>query len=160
MLVKKIPDITLIVTGHGIVEKELKKLADDLGVSHNIFWSGFVDMPTLAKLYKTADIFMIMSTAETQSLALMQAYATGIPGIGADNHGLKEYIPSRCGFRISHNDDKALACLVLELLTDDNKRISMGNAAEEFSRQFQPKIIADRWIDIYKKAIDTYHSQI
>ena len=73
-------------------------IAKELGIEKNVRFTGFLDMPELAKYYRASDIFAIMSTAETQSLALMQAFASGLPAVGASAHGLKEYLKPECSY--------------------------------------------------------------
>ena len=63
-----------------------------------------------------------MSTAETQSLSLMQAYASGTPALAARSRGLVDYTPEGCGFLIEPGNVTELADNIAVLLSDHDLR--------------------------------------
>ena len=152
-LVPAFPSIKLVITGHGPSVKELQKLVRELQLDEHVFFTGFVAREVLAKLYKAADVFTIMSTADSQSIALMQAYSTGIPAIGARSQGLPDYIPAECGFLLEPGDGDGLTKQLLALLQDEQLRTTMGAAGLEFVSKMSPEHIADEWEKIYAQAI-------
>ena len=152
LLVKDFPTITFVATGHGAAEDGLKKLAQELGVGRHIKFTGFLSRAMLPNAYKTADVFAIMSTSDSQSIALMQAYSSGIPAVCARARGLPDYTPKEAGFLVEPADHKALAQKLKLLLTDDALRATMGAAAAKFVKKFSPKKIADEWEQIYRDA--------
>ena len=152
-VVSQRPDTKLVVTGHGSAELELRKLAKNLHLENNVVFAGFVEKPRLIQLYKATDIFVIMSTAETQSLSLMQAFASAVPACAANARAFKEYVPPECGFLIEPGDDTALASKLKYLLDNDSVRENMGKAGVHFVEQFSTHIVADAWEKIYSEAI-------
>ena len=153
LLLKDFPTITLVVTGHGAAENGLKKLAQKLGVGRHVKFTGFLSRATLPHAYKTADVFAMMSTSDSQSIALMQAYSSGTPAVCTRARGLPDYTPADCGFLVEPNDHRALAEKIKLLLNDPILRERMGRAAAEFVKQFSPPKIAGEWEDVYRKAI-------
>ncbi len=152
LLVKNFPTITLVVTGHGAAENGLKKLAHKLDVGRHVKFTGFLSRATLPHAYKTADVFAMMSTSDSQSIALMQAYSSAIPAVCARARGLPDYTPKEAGFLVEPGDYKALAEKIKLLLQDDVLRTKMGAAAMEFAKKFSPGKIADEWEQIYREA--------
>ena len=150
-LVRDFPKIRLIITGHGSSKEDLVKLAERLTIKENIVFTGYVSTERLIELYQISDIFSIMSTAETQSISLMQAFATGIPAICANSHGLVEYTDKSCGFLIDYNDSDSLARIIKELLNNEVKRKDMGKKGIEYVKQFSIKSIADKWEALFYK---------
>jgi len=150
LLVKDFPTITLVATGHGAAESGLKKLAQKLGVGRQIKFTGFLSRATLPHAYKTADVFAMMSTSDSQSIALMQAYSSGTPAVCARARGLPDYTPKEAGFLVEPGDHKALAAKIKLLLHDDTLRATMGAAAVDFAKKFSPEKIADEWEQIYE----------
>ncbi|MDD4989032.1 MAG: glycosyltransferase [Candidatus Pacebacteria bacterium] len=153
-----LPEIILVITGHGSAEKDLKNLAKELGVEKNVRFTGFVDIGELAKYYKAADVFSIMSTADTQSIALMQAYACGLSAVGASSNGLKEYLKSECSFQVEPGDVEALAEKLGFLLKDKNMAEEMGKAAVKYVSELSPSKIGDEWERIFQEGIKKYHA--
>lgn len=143
------PPVTLMITGHGMAESELRSLARELNVSERVQFTGFVSAERLVELYQAADVFVIMSTAELQSLALMQAFASGLPAVAARARGLPEYASAECSFLVEPGDERALAERLEKLMTDETLRARMGEAGAKFVKQYAPNIIADEWEEIY-----------
>lgn len=152
-LIEKFPTLTLIITGHGSAEADLKILAERLGVAKHVRFLGFLSKVELARAYKTADVFIMMSVAETHSIALMQAFASGVPAVSARAGALPEFTPPQCGFVVEPGDDRALAEKVATLLGDQALAQRMGEAGVAFVQQFAPSAIAAKWEQIYEEAL-------
>ena len=151
LLVKDFPTITLVATGHGAAEGGLKALAQNLGVGRHVKFTGFLSRATLPHAYKTADVFAMMSTSDSQSIALMQAYSSGVPAVCARARGLPDYTPKEAGFLVEPGDHKALAEKLKLLLNDSYLRERMGAAAAGYVKKFSPEKIADEWEQIYRE---------
>lgn len=153
LLIKEFPTLTFLATGKGAAESALKLLAQKLGVARHVKFTGFLARKELPHAYKAADVFAMMSTSDSQSIALMQAYAAGIPAVCARARGLPDYTPSDVGFLVEPGDHRALAHHIKLLLEHDTLRGKMGLAAVEYSKRFEPATIADAWERIYRAAI-------
>jgi glycosyltransferase involved in cell wall biosynthesis len=149
LLVKEFRTITFVATGHGAAEPALKALAQKLGVARHVKLTGFLSRADLPGAYKAADVFAMLSTSDSQSIALMQGYSSGLPAVCARARGLPDYTPERAGFLVEPNDHKALAHTLKLLLTDDALRTRMGAAAAAYVTQFSPDKIAEEWERVY-----------
>lgn len=156
-LVDAFPLLTFVVTGHGIAEKELRILAERLFIKDSVRFTGYVSPGELVELFQAADIFVIMSSAETQCLALMQAFAVGLPAIGARAGALPDYLPGDAGFIVEPGDEKKLLGCLEILLRDSALRERMGTAGENFVKQFSPHEIAAQWEGVYAKIISEHN---
>ena len=154
LLVKKFPALVFIATGHGAAEADLRVRAQKYGIGCNVRFVGFVSHSELQHYYQIADVFAMMSTSDSQSIALMQSYSSGVPAVCARSHGLPDYTPSDCGFLVEPGDHKTLAEKLLLLLTDESLRKRMGETARIYVRQFAPNIIAEKWEQIYQNVIE------
>jgi glycosyltransferase involved in cell wall biosynthesis len=151
LLLKDVPNARLVITGHGSNEALLKTLAAELGIDSHVHFVGFVTQSELERLYCAADVYTVMSTAEAQSLSLMQAFANGVPAVSARSRGLIDYTPPTCGFLVEPGDIEALAARLKQLIRDPALREEMGAAGMVFVQQFTPEKIADEWERIYAK---------
>jgi len=149
-LMGEFPDLTFIATGHGSEKANLEALSKKLGMEKNVLFTDFVATEVLPSYYRAADVFALMSTSDSQSLALMQAFASGIPAVGARSRGLPDYLPPTCGYLVEPGDSKAFAERVRELLLNPVLREQMGKAGVEFVKQFSPQKIAAEWEEIYQ----------
>lgn len=144
----KIPGIMLALAGRGAAEKELKGLASSLGVDDSVRFLGFLVPKKFAEVYKSCEVFAIMSTVETQSIVAMKAMASGLPVIAADAYGLSEYVGGN-GILVNPRDHKAVAEKILFLYKHPAKRKQMGERGRKFVQRMAPKAIADKWESIY-----------
>ena len=151
---KEIPDIQFAITGHGSAAQELKNLAKELGIEENVHFLGFVDKAIFPDLYRASDLFVIMSTAESQSLSLMQAMASGLPAIGADARALPEYIDKQSGVIVPVGDHHTLAKEMVRILNDKNLAYKLGQGGVRAVKQYHTDIIVSEWEKIYKHAIE------
>src|SRR3989338_8680350 len=151
--IKKIPDVRLVITGHGSALPDLKKIASELNISDKIIFSGFVDEANFPLYYKASDLFVIMSKAESQSLSLMQAMASGLPVIGANARALPEYISEETGLLVEPDNETKLAEAIITILEDKNLSEKMSENGPKEVKKFAPLQIAKIWEDIYNGAL-------
>ncbi len=152
-LVREFPTLTFVSTGHGAAENSLRSLAHSLGISERVRFTGLIPRAKLHDLFKTADVFAMMSTSDSQSLALMEAYATAVPAVCARARGLPDYTPEKCGFLVEPGDSTALARTLGLLLRDPGQREAMGRAARDYVERFTPDQIAEKWEAIFTRAM-------
>lgn len=119
--------VHLLVVGRGPQKEQLVALSQTLGISDAVTFTGFVSDGDLPKIYSLADLFVMASVAELQSIATMEAMATGLPVIGANILALPELVhDGENGYVFPPNDDAALAVCMLNILTNPLRRMAMG----------------------------------
>lgn len=148
---KEIPDAMLAITGIGNAEDNLKKLAENLGIKDNIKFFGRVDDQVHAQTYRAAEIFVVMSTAETQCISMMKAMSSGVPVIGADAWALPKYIgrDEKLGFVVPVGNVKVLAEKMLLLFKDEKRSQQMGESGIEYVKQFSARSVAEKWEEVF-----------
>ncbi len=150
---RELGEINLVITGRGLARPGLEKLASELDLSRNVKFLGMVAESFLPRIYQAADVFAVMSTAETQCLSLMHAFASGLPAVAARARALPEYIRRETGFLVAPGDYKALAEKIIWLFRHPPERAKMGRQAREYVQQFRVEKIADIWEKIYQDII-------
>lgn len=147
------PDIRIALSGVGVAQQGLEALARELGIAERVKFFGLLSSQAeIANIYQASDLFVIMSTSDTQSIAAMQAMAVGIPVIGADAWGLPEYIKEDRGFIVEPGDTDALSQKMLMLYRDTELREKLGRGGRRFAETIAPGVIADQWEVIYRAA--------
>lgn len=113
-------DVHFDIVGGGDQRKHLEQVARDLGVAHRVVFHGLVSDEELRKLYSNASVFTIASVAELQSIATMEAMASGLPVIGADAMALPHLIhDGENGYLFNPGDAVELAEKITRVLTAD-----------------------------------------
>ena len=150
LLRERAQPVTLALAGHGGARQHLEALAARLGIEHQVIFTGTLAKPQLARLFQLAQIFVNMSESETQSMALLQAMACGLPAIGANCRALPEFISDAHGFVIDARDHEALAERIGLLLGNSEVRGTLGRNAASFARRFSIGAVVDQWERAYR----------
>lgn len=153
---KVIPDALLVITGHGNMEDKLRELAKKLDLDKKIKFFGRVDDQRHIEFYQASEIFVIMSTAETQSLSLMKAMAVGMPVIAADARALPVYVgrDGSRGFVVRVGAEKELAEKIIWILQNSEERDKMGQRGTEFASKFSAENVVQEWENIFRKTVN------
>ena len=88
-IAKRCPDWVVVLAGNGEMA-EARKLAMDLGISEQVFLLGWVSGEDKNKAYQQAKIFCLPSYAEGFPMAVLDAWAYGIPVITTPVGGIPD----------------------------------------------------------------------
>jgi glycosyltransferase involved in cell wall biosynthesis len=85
-------DVQLEIVGGGDQKKNLENLAVTLGIADRVQFTGYVTEDELRHAYTRATIFAMPSIAELQSIATMEAMASGLPVVAANAMALPHLV--------------------------------------------------------------------
>lgn len=110
---KECPDSKLIVAGTGPLEKELIQYKEQNKLN-NIYFVGYKSGEELQELKKKAYFVIVPSECyENNPMAIIEAYAEGVPAIGANIGGIPEIIISnKTGFTFEMGNTASLAEMI------------------------------------------------
>jgi glycosyltransferase involved in cell wall biosynthesis len=86
------PDLRFDVVGTGDQLHNLQRLAKSLGIADRTKFHGYVTDQELRRIYSDATVFAIASIAELQSIATMEAMASGLPVVAANSMALPHLV--------------------------------------------------------------------
>jgi glycosyltransferase involved in cell wall biosynthesis len=147
------PDIMLVLVGHGSAREALEKLAAQLGVTRHIRFVGTVSHEILATLYNAADVFAIASTTETQSMVLLQAMSCGMPTVSANRGGLIEYARAGGGLLAEPGQPLDFAAKLGQTLQQPALRARMQANAVRCAASCSVDSVVDAWEDLYTRLV-------
>ena len=125
-------DFQLAIAGHGLYEQFLRKQMQALGLEGRVVFIGFVNPEDLPALYNSADIFVMPSPEELQSIATLEAMACGKPILAADARALPELVLSGInGYLFRACDAEDAARHMDQLLNERANWARMGQAGFE-----------------------------
>lgn len=85
-------DIHLVIAGQGAAGSELRVLAKELRIEKQVRFLGYVENEHLPLLYQAGNIFCMPSPEELQSIATLEAMASGLPVLAANARALPELV--------------------------------------------------------------------
>src|SRR5690606_32653684 len=77
-------DLQFDIVGGGDQRSRLEQLTQSLGLQQYVTFQGRASDEQLIEFYRQASVFVIASVAELQSIATLEAMASGLPIIAAD----------------------------------------------------------------------------
>ena len=117
-LLPKSLNVKVEVVGDGGEREYLEKLARELGIDQNVEFRGHITDQELPKAYERATLFAMPSIAELQSIATMEAMASGRPVVAADAMALPHLVhDGDNGYLFPPDDVNAFADRLLKVLT-------------------------------------------
>jgi glycosyltransferase involved in cell wall biosynthesis len=143
------PDARLLIVGDGPERTALEAQAGSRGVANYVTFMGTV-YPT-ASVLVGADLFVFPSIDEPQGLALLEAYAAGVPVVASRSGGIPEMLTDGIeGLLAPPGDADGLASAMLRMLADDALRCAVVNRARLRARAFDVASLADRYLALYR----------
>lgn len=127
-------DIHFLLAGTGKETRRLRSVSKELGLQNRITWLQDLNTKAIIDLYHIADVFVIMSPVETQSIVALQALACGLPVIAADAGALPELVVhGENGFALPTYDADALSEKMIFLAAHPKLREQMGKKGRTLS---------------------------
>lgn len=150
-LVRARPDIGCTFVGDGPERRALESLARQLGIVRNVRFLGRKD--DVAPLLRRARIFVLTSESEGQSIAMMEAMASGLSIAAPDVGELTDLLlEGETGIVIEPENPAESAARIDALLEDESKRIQMGLQGREAVIQFAATAaVAKKWGDAMER---------
>lgn len=122
------PDAVLLLAGNGPERTRLEALAEQLGVSSQVHFLGYV--LNLEEYQRISDISISCSNREGLGLNVIEALLSGTPVVATENRGHSELIQSGInGYLVPQNDAIGLADALIRLLGDEQLRLQMAAQA-------------------------------
>jgi glycosyltransferase involved in cell wall biosynthesis/gas vesicle protein len=125
--VAKLPkELNTIVelVGKGGEQATLEKLATELGIRDQVIFFGHISEEELPKAYERCTVFAMPSIAELQSIATMEAMASGRPVVAADAMALPHLVhDGDNGYLFPPDDVDAFADRLKRVLTADEAEL-------------------------------------
>ncbi|WP_022883982.1 glycosyltransferase [Glaciibacter superstes] len=111
-------DVKVEIVGGGDQKRNLEHLADTLGISDRVSFTGYVTDEELRAAYSRATVFAMPSIAELQSIATMEAMASGLPVVAANAMALPHLVHDKeNGYLFEPGNAQDLADKLTQVLT-------------------------------------------
>ncbi len=147
----------LIVVGPGtVLRSRYEQLVDDMDLTNNVIFSGFVPTDELPSYYRSADIFCAPATGgESFGIVLLEAMACAKPVVATNIEGYASVLAhGEEGLLVPPKDDESLANALLSLLNDNSLRLKMGAKGRVKAERYSWPNIASEVMDYYSSLLN------
>jgi len=149
------PNTHLVIVGDGTERVILQEMAHDLGISKDVTLTGRVSDEDLVSLHKVGTVFCMPSPAELQSIATLEAMASGQPVVAVDAGALRELCQhERNGYLTEQDDDETIAQGLLAILQDPALRKEMSEQSLAIARTHDLETTLKRFEQIYTDLVN------
>ncbi len=150
----------LIIVGSGPLEKELRWLAKNLGVSEKIIFFGEADDESMPKLYSACDIFALPSHMRSEAFGIvqMEAMAYGKPVVSCNISGSGVPWVNKngvSGIVVEPENSAALAGATQKLMDSPKLRKELGaGGRKRVEKLFDSREMVSEIIKLYKEVLE------
>ena len=151
-VMKKHPNVRLVLIGEGDERKSLEKQARKAGLTNRVEFTGRLPFAKVPGYLKAADLFCFASVTETQGLVTIEAMAAGLPVVAVDAAGTSDEVKHGQEGLLTPNDSQALAQAIEQVINDDNLLHRFKQAAEQKAETFDAVVQAKKLVAVYEQA--------
>jgi glycosyltransferase involved in cell wall biosynthesis len=124
------PTARLLVVGDGPMRVTLQELSIRLGIAEAVHFAGYQSRPE--QFLGAIDVFALTSRMEGLPLAILEAWAAGLPVTASAVGGVPDLIDhGRTGLLYPFGEEAALANHLSELLRDTDRARALGDSGRE-----------------------------
>ncbi len=145
-------DVHLLIVGSGNESEKLQDLARELGISQQVTLTGRVSDEDKVFLERVGTIFCMPSPAELQSIATLEAMASGLPVVAVNAGALYELChDGENGYLFKLDDHTMMAAAILKILKNPDLHEKMSQSSLVIAKKHDIVHTLDRFEVIYKK---------
>lgn len=153
--IQKETDSHLMIVGDGTDSDHLKEMTYALGIHSHVTFTGKVTDDEIVQLHKVGAVYCMPSPAELQSIATLEAMASGIPVVAVDAGALGELCQDgRNGFLCLKDNDRQIADSLRTILQDKDLRQKFSQESLAIAKTHDIRTTLDRFEAIYTDLIN------
>jgi len=135
-LSEKLPNIRLVMVGHGEEEKNLQAELGQEIKTGRVHFAGGLSHSSLAEWYCAMDLLVMPSRYENFSNAVLEGMACGIPFLASDVGGNRIYARSGAGWLFEGGSPEALARQVEVIAGNREELLRRARVALDSTREY------------------------
>jgi glycosyltransferase involved in cell wall biosynthesis len=144
----------LVIVGSGNDSAHLAEMTRDLGMVNNVTFTGRIEEADKPMMMRIAKVFVMPSPAELQSIATLEAMASGVPVVAVNAGALYELcIDGRNGYLFALDNDVEAANGIRKLLTDPKSYNRMVDQSLAIAQTHDLNHTLDEFEALYEKVI-------
>ena len=155
-----LPDAKLLIVGDGPEMPRLRALASNLGIGQSVIFAGYQERPQ--DYLNVMDVFVLTSQMEGMPLAVLEAWAAGLPVVASHVGGIPEIVhDGQDGLLFEFGDEAALLKHLREVLTNACRADALAAAGRaKVERLYSIAQTAAKYHAEYLAAVRTSDSHV
>jgi glycosyltransferase involved in cell wall biosynthesis len=149
--------LRLRLVGGGPELETMRELAERMGLSEAVSFTGRVPFARIPSELAGADLFVFPSLTETQGLVVLEAMAAGLPMVLVDSPALLEHARPDRDCLVAPPQEEAFAAAILALVRDPDRARALGASARRQAEALSVPALTARLVTIYEATITRYH---
>ncbi len=152
-LKKKTKDFTVLIAGDGTLKPSLEKLSQDLGITENLIFMGFIK--TVPEFLSGLDILAVPSNNEGLGTVILDGILSGCAVVGSRVGGIPEIIVhNKTGLLEEVGDHQSLAENLADLIQNPDKtQVLRKNAYDWVIKEFSLQAMVEGNLKVYKNVL-------
>lgn len=152
---KNHPSAHLLIVGDGTDRANLEALSYELDIEDSVTFTGRVSDEEIEQLHRVGTVYCMPSPAELQSIATLEAMASGQPIVAVDAGALGELCQDeRNGYLVNTDDSKAIAKSLVAILDDPKLRDKMAKESLAIANTHNLNTTLEIFEQIYTEVIN------
>jgi glycosyltransferase involved in cell wall biosynthesis len=145
----------MLSVGAGNAEEHLHRLVDELGIKEHVTFTGLVSDDDWPLLHMIPSIYVMPSPNELQSIATLEAMASGKPIVSVDAGALGELCRNdENGYLVYPDDVKGMERAFQMLLDHPDRMKAFAKRSREIAETHDEKIVMPQFEELYKEVIE------
>lgn len=124
----------------------------DLDLRGDVIWTDFLSDELVRAVYAHATLFAYVSLHEGFGLPLLEAMAAGAPVVASNCSSMPEVVGDVGGLA-DPMDPEAIAEAMIEMLSNEERRLDLAEKSRERAAQFTWENTARRTLEVYREAM-------
>ena len=144
------PGARLTVAGTGPELPTLQALVSTLNLVDAVLFLGGIENARMPALYASADCFVNSSTVDNMPIAILEAFASGVPVVSTSAGGIPDLVAHGVsGLLVPVGDDQAMAREVLRVLEHPKLANDLRQAGLQEAQKYAWAQVRAKWLDAY-----------
>ena len=151
-------DATLVMAGQdkGML-RSVRQEAEGLGIHDAVCFAGFLDVPAKRSFGEQSDIFINTNRIDNAPVALIEAWAMGLPVVSTDVGGIPELVTDgETGLLVASDDDGAMAARIHVLLGNSDLTERLSYAGRRQAELCSWDIVRPKWEILFSDAVTNH----
>lgn len=154
----KIPSAQLIVAGSGPEEASLKQLAESLGLSGSVEFSGRVEASDMPRLYRRAGVALNPSRVDNMPNSVLEALAAGVPVVSTRVGGVPYIVEhEKTALLVDPGMPEQMADAIVRILMQPELAQGLRRSGLAAVQNYTWQKVKPKLFKVYEDAIRTGH---
>jgi glycosyltransferase involved in cell wall biosynthesis len=151
-MLKKRPNVKLLLAGDYVYREKLEKIAAASPVAERIIFSGLYKRDEIPTICAAAKLFAFPSLTDTQALVLNEAAGQGLPIVMCDE-GVNEVFQDGENGLHAAAEPQDFADKIAQILSDDTLYAKFSTRSRELAARFSERQQTEKLVEFYRELL-------